>query len=134
MPIPMNPKRRFLIISVIFFVAVILFWLNAAIKTRDKYNGFEDVLLYSIYFFDDATEYAPKYSESVFKAISIGSHKEEVLFLLGEPLFKETYANKTYSEIWRYTKAPPDRNYWFRIVLFDQNGIVNGIERKYFAD
>jgi hypothetical protein len=95
-------------------------------------NSISDAVWLSVYFFEDSTTYAQGYSEKAFVSIARGDSKEKVLALLGDPLSKETTARS--EEIWRYAAGAPDKNYWFRIVVFDSGGQVLASERKYFVD
>jgi len=84
---------------------------------------------------EDASVYAPGYSEAAFNRVQPGMSRSEVLALLGPPLVKyDGSSNPKTSEIWRYSQAPPDKNYWLRIVIFDKNGIVSGKLGYYFVD
>jgi steroid 5-alpha reductase family enzyme len=123
--------------KVIQKMLVVLFLLFAVLigtkiyQYRNYYNGVRDIISHVIFFFTDATEWAPNYSEDVFKKIHSGLSQEEVLKLLGKPLEEEKYIDR---EIWRYTRAPIDSNYWFRIIVFDNKRIVMYTEREYFVD
>jgi hypothetical protein len=97
-------------------------------------HGAEDVFFYALFARDDATQFSSGYNEANFAKITKGMSKADVVELIGEPLKKDVASGKNYSELWRFTAAPPDRNYWFRIVLFDANEKVVAREAKYFVD
>ena len=83
---------------------------------------------------EDASVYAPGYSEAAFNCVQPGMSQSEVLALLGQPLVKHSSSHPETGEIWRYSEAPPDKNYWLRIVVFDKNGVVTKKEGHYFVD
>jgi hypothetical protein len=126
-----------MILKLIVFLFLLLGFVFCSIniiRNRSYYNSTRDIFSNVLFLFEDYTEYAPGYSEAEFKKISKGMSKVEVIKHLGEPLSKEIYKTGIYQEYWRFTKGPPDSNYWFRVITFDQNGIVQNVEREYFVD
>jgi outer membrane protein assembly factor BamE (lipoprotein component of BamABCDE complex) len=97
-------------------------------------HSVSDRFFYAMFAMDDATQFSTGYSETNFQRISKGMSKAEVLSLVGEPLKKHVTHGKEFSEVWRFSQGPPDRNYWFRIVLFDADERVVAREAKYFVD
>jgi outer membrane protein assembly factor BamE (lipoprotein component of BamABCDE complex) len=125
--------RRLLIASCVIVLAIV--GLGLYVGLQCKYCcSVEDVFFYTIFFKDDATQFSSRYSEENFKKITKGMSKTDVVELMGEPLKKDLTGGKNFSEVWRFTGAPADRNYWFRIVLFDTDGKVVACEAKYFVD
>jgi hypothetical protein len=97
-------------------------------------RSLRDIVSYALFAMDDATSFSPQYSESKFRIITKGMSKADVLASIGEPLEKDPTPGRDYRELWRFSKAPTGRNYWFRVVLFDASGRVVSTEAKYFVD
>jgi len=73
----------------------------------------------------EETIYSPAYKESNFRQIQLGMSKEEVLSILGKPLYNKALSQV--EELWRYTKqGPSDTNYRIRNVIF----VNDKVDRK----
>lgn len=92
-----------------------------------------DVFFFTVYLFEDTTQWSPEYVEREFKRLKIGQSQEAVLKMLGQPLARESYENGK-KEIWRYTQGKIDSSYWFRTVVFDEKMMVSEIDRHYDVD
>ena len=126
-------KRLVRITALALVLLAVGLWL---VKIREKKAYFSDagdVFFYTLFLFDDATTFSTGFSEAKFKAIERGQSMQEVHLIVGEPISKGTN-QVTHEEYWRYSQAPPDRNYWFRVVVFGQDGRVKEIDRHYFVD
>lgn len=122
-------------IGLAVIIAVVLVALMiGAFRHGTKYCGFSDVILHALFLYEDSTTYSPGFSEESFAEIMPGMDRQQVIALLGEPITKEKYMNGIPKEVWRYTSGTRDRNYWFRTVVFDQQGKVARVGRKYFVD
>jgi outer membrane protein assembly factor BamE (lipoprotein component of BamABCDE complex) len=110
---------------------------GAAIAAIASYNphirSAGDAMFYTLFLHEDATTFSPGYSAAAFDRVRIGATQSEVIALLGEPLVKHASGNPHDQEVWRYTTAPFKENYWFRIIVFDKNGVVIKKEAKYFV-
>jgi|GEM_PF-1188669 len=83
------------------------------------------------------TEYAPGYSEAAFRSVLIGDSREEVIALLGEPLFVHsvgTEGTPTWGEWLRYSRSPSGKNYLVRQFMLDSEGRVVKILREVWWD
>lgn len=123
-------KYLFLIMSII----ICLFWIIKVIGNWKYYDSADDVFWHTLFLFEDATIFSVGYSEEFFERVQPQMRQSEVVNLLGEPFLKETYKNKQYSELWRYSKAPDNANYWMRLILFTEGGDVLRKTRKYTVD
>ena len=102
----------------------------AAFAARTPHvRSLEDACFFLLFLREDASTFAPGFSESAFDRVQLGMSEAEVVTLLGEPLVKHGYGNR----YWRYSTAPPDRNYFLRVITFD-NGIVSSKSAYYFVD
>jgi outer membrane protein assembly factor BamE (lipoprotein component of BamABCDE complex) len=126
-------KRQLVLITVVLLIVSGLALAGVFLTTCPHCRTVGDRFLYLLFLKDDATTFAPTYNDAAFDSVGIGMTKEQVQQLLGEPLAIENYGGPAHKEIWRYTKAPPDRNFWFRIVVFE-GGHVTKLEGKYFVD
>ena len=61
------------------------------------------------------TEYAKGYSDDAFRRVRLGQGKEEVLGLIGEPLFKRSDATGR-KERWIYSRSQTSSHYFYREV------------------
>lgn len=114
------------ILSVIILcgIGVHIYWL-------DGVSGY----LCEIVFGD--TVYSAEYSESKFRTLKTGMTEDQVLALLGEPLFKNSY----YPDVWFYSYGKPvgdkiwvtNSNYTQRIVEF-KDGVLVRIEHDFYFD
>ncbi len=104
------------------------------VRNWSYYGSLSDVFFNVLFLFEDQTQWAPGYSESVFKTVTKGMSAATVRELLGEPLAKEVYSDGSRREYWRYTKGSPDSSYWFRTITINQDSVVEDIGRKYFVD
>ena len=130
----MKAKVILWLLAGVLVLGGVVFCSSRVIRNRDFYSSASDVFFHVLFLFEDRTEYAPAYSENKFKSVDKGMSKDDVRASLGEPLGREIYTNGVYREYWRYTKGPPDSSYWSRVITFDQRGIVQDVERKYFVD
>lgn len=95
------------------------------------------VCMFSAYIFSFDTEYAPGYSEAAFRSVRIGDSREEVIALLGEPLFVHSVGvegTETWGEWLRYFWSPSSENYLVRQFMLDSEGRVVKILRKVYWD
>lgn len=92
-----------------------------------------DAFSFVLFLGDDGTVYSRNYSEKAFEKVQPGMSRKEVLSLLGTPLRVDRFDDPP-EEVWRYTLAPSDRNYFFRIIVFSRDGFVERKEAKYFVD
>ena len=133
------------LITVIFISLIIVIFscfVGKIIINIDKYDDFNDVILYIVFFFSDDTEYSKGFSEERFKEIKLGMSKDEVLSIIGPPLkILETgkkgsqIIGERYLEIFYYTKGPYTwSSIWFRSVVFNENRIVIKVSRHYKPD
>ena len=126
-------KRQFVLITVVLLGLAALVSVGVYLTTCPHCRTVGDRFRYLVFLKDDATTFASAYNDAAFDRVGIGMTKDQVHQLLGEPLAVEHYGGQADKEIWRYTKAPPDRNFWFRIVVFE-TGRVTKVEGKYFVD
>jgi outer membrane protein assembly factor BamE (lipoprotein component of BamABCDE complex) len=129
----MSTRTRLLLLSLVLIVAVTIVGFGFLLLRCPHCHGAEDRFLFALFLRDDATQYAPGFSDSGFDQVTKGMSEKDVILLVGDPIKKEIYQGQSFDQLWRYTKAPPGRNFWFRIVLFKE-GKVLGTEAKYFAD
>jgi hypothetical protein len=127
----MNRKVKIALLAV--FVMAAAAWTLKIASTSQYIASPDDVLFVTLFMFEDTTQWSPGYIEREFKSIKIGQSQESVLKMLGHPLARESYDNGK-REFWRYTQGKPDRNYWFRTAVFDENKLVSEIDRHYFVD
>jgi outer membrane protein assembly factor BamE (lipoprotein component of BamABCDE complex) len=116
--------RRIILLLVVAAVAVLA---AAAYNPHERSVG--DALSYLMFLREDRTTFAPGFTEEKFDRVQLGMSEAEVVEILGEPLEKDG-STKIY---WRYSGGPPDANFWFRVITF-QNGRVINKEAKYFVD
>ncbi|HEV2804207.1 MAG TPA: hypothetical protein VGW57_04660 [Chthoniobacterales bacterium] len=124
-------KHWLWVVALIFVASATTF--TASMLYCPHCRGMTDRILFTIYLRDDATQFAHDYSERGFASVKKGMSKADVRHLVGEPLQIQSSDAKSHDEIWRYTRAPQDRNFWFRIVLF-RNGQVVDLKGDYFVD
>ena len=125
------PKKVVITLCVGCFLGCIILVGTKMYDNRTYYQSIGDAVWHMLFLFDDATVWAPEYSEDRFKHLQIGLSQSNVLEQLGEPL--KTW-HQSDREVWWYTSAPPDRNYWFRMVVFDTDRMVTETDRHYFVD
>ena len=79
------------------------------------------------------TEYAPNYSEEVFRSLELGSDTAAVEQLLGPPLLaKEFPDDKTY---WYYSRhGERFDSYFVRILVFDGEGSLVARRSYFYVD
>ncbi len=85
------------------------------------------ICMFITYIFPFDTEYAPGYSEAAFRSVQIGDSREDVIALLGEPLFVHTVGvegTETWGEWLRYSWSPSSKNYLVRQFMLDGEGQV----------
>jgi len=95
------------------------------------------ICMFIAYIFPFDTEYAPGYSAAAFRSVRIGDSKEEVITLLGEPLFVHSVGvegTETWGEWLRYSWSPSGENYLVRQFMLDSEGRVVKIARKVYWD
>ena len=85
-----------------------------------------------VFFFTFDTEYAPGYSEEMFRAVKVGDSKEEILSLLGQPL--RVYDLGTDREVLGYSISPSGSNYLMRDIVLDSEGRVVEIRSQAYWD
>ena len=74
------------------------------------------------------TEFAPGYSEKVFRGIDVGTSEEDVLAMLGEPLRTYSWAEED-GFVWVYCEAASGGRYWERSLRFEpEQGRVVAID------
>ena len=95
-------------------------WLDAG-----KCDGFHDWVMHALCFFEDDTVWAERYSEAGFKKIVPGMTGEDVVRLVGRPLY-ESY------EWWHEeaTRSSGTRKFW----EYAQSGNAGWVRRVYFED
>jgi outer membrane protein assembly factor BamE (lipoprotein component of BamABCDE complex) len=126
--------KRVLLFALIGVLVIIGGYGSVVSFSCTKCESLRDRLAYAVFMMDDDTRFSPRYDEESFRKIIPGMSKSDVVELLGEPLKKDKTGTRNYSEVWRFSEADPDRNYWFRVVLFDAQGKVVRREAKYFVD
>lgn len=95
------------------------------------------VYTFIAFIFPFDTAYAPGYSETAFRSVRIGNSKEEVIALLGEPLFVHSVGvegTETWGEWWRYSWSPSDTHYLVRKLMLDSEGRVVKVLREIYWD
>jgi hypothetical protein len=114
-----------LLLATIPFVFGIPF--NVIRHQYDLKNAFLRVLLYPLV----ETKWAPGFSEEKFSKIIPSMIKEEVLEIMGTPLFIGE-PTSSYSCYWAYTwdKNDKDSAYDVRVVYFNIAGTVSQVERS----
>lgn len=80
------------------------------------------------------TEYASGYSRRGFNAIQAGMTQQEVVEILGQPLWKNAMTED--GGFWGYSMQGSDKtaNYFERTIGFDSNGKVNEIIKDLYID
>lgn len=73
------------------------------------------------------TSYTPGFTQEKFNTIKLGSTKEDVLQILGEPFYKEDWKGDRAVEFWQYTKSGKTGD-------IDVNDFVGGIFIKIWFD
>jgi outer membrane protein assembly factor BamE (lipoprotein component of BamABCDE complex) len=126
-------RKKCLLGTAVIFLAAALITFGGSMLYCRHCRTVTDRILYTLFLRDDATEFSSGYSERAFDSVNKGMLKDDVRRLLGDPLEIQSSDAKSHDEIWRYTRAPQDRNFWFRIVLF-KNGEVVATKGDYFVD
>ncbi|MEN3367954.1 MAG: SmpA / OmlA family [Verrucomicrobiota bacterium] len=124
-------KKYLLAGALIFFAALITF--AGSTLYCGHCRSVTDRILFTLFLRDDAPEFARGYSDRAFDSVTKGMSKADVRHLLGDPLQSQSSDAKSHDEIRRYTRAPQDRNFWFRIVLFKNDQVVDA-KGDYFVD
>ena len=95
------------------------------IRSMDGLDG----LFFSRLFQED-TVYAPGYSDTAFRKVTVGMSQAEVLALLGPPISEwESCDNMAMG----WSRSPGDTHYRQRAVFF-QNGVVTKSLSEFFVD
>ena len=93
-----------------------------------------DVIEYLLFGWDEATEYAPGFSESIFLGVRPGMTETQVAQRLGAPL--AVYRDPARGSIVTYYSRGrlTDRGYWLRWVEYDSTGRVTALRREFYSD
>ena len=103
----------------------LVFWLDGG-----KCNGFGDWAEHALFFYEDDTVWAEEYSEEGFLKIEPGMSCEEVVRLVGWPLYERRDGERMR---WEYAQCGGSG--WDRWVDFSGEGrTVEAVYRNHFAD
>ena len=114
--------------TIISIFALLLMTAVAATYHFRSMDGL-DGLFFSRLFQED-TIYAPGYSDTAFRKVTVGMSQAEVLALLGPPI-SEWEACDNMAMGW--SKSPGDTHYRQRVVFF-QNGVVTKTLSEFYVD
>ena len=126
-------KRLIGTIALALLLLAVGLWFFKIGEKRAYFSSGKDFFFYTAFLFDDATVFSRGFSEEKFKGVRAGQTKQDVRVALGEPISKDI-DKKTHQEYWRYSQAPNNRNYWFRVVVFGTDDRVEEVDRHYFVD
>ena len=103
-------------------------WLDAG-----KCNGFGEWVEHALFFYEDDTLWAEEYSEEAFLKIKPGMSCEEVVRLVGWPLYERRDGEKMHWDYADYARCGGSG--WVRRVDFSGEGrTVEAVVRDHFVD
>ena len=95
--------------------------------------GINDAFWRVVWSIDEGTVWSPNFSEENFSKVKIGTTSDEVLALIGKPLF--TSENCVDGCFWHYTKQDSGTSdFDQRWVIFDSSYKVVEIRKSFFID
>lgn len=109
-------------------------FVGAASKAQECYKAFAiDGLPGCIWplVFKEDTQFAPGYSHAAFHQVTVGMTADDVLRLLGAPLFKNS-REQGGEEWWSWSRSRRSNSYWVRGVVLEEGRITKVVHKFYF--